>query len=86
MGMESVKLTKPWLVFTAGDTVEVDPLRAQWLRDNGYSAARSVLKIGETDLTPHVVRAELELGPPTEAELRPPPFPSIRDKHRRKGD
>lgn len=34
--MVSIKLAKPWLEHAIGDTVEVDPLRAQWLRENGY--------------------------------------------------
>lgn len=37
--MVSVKLAKPWLEYAIGDTVEVDPLRAEWLRENGYEAA-----------------------------------------------
>lgn len=75
MGMESVKLSKPWLDHAAKETVQVDPERAVWLRENGYVAAGSVLKMGEVDLTPHVVRAELVLRP-VEPELQSP-FPGV---------
>lgn len=37
MGMETVKLSKPWLDHAAKETVQVDPLRARWLRENGYA-------------------------------------------------
>lgn len=62
--MVSVKLAKPWLQYAIGDTVEVDPMRAQWLKDNGYEAPATVLKVGDADLSDHVVSADLDIVPP----------------------
>lgn len=81
MGMESVTLTKPWLTFTAGDTVEVDLLRALWLRENGYATAK---RPAAAELEPPPVEPELqspfpgvEIVPPPPTTPTPSPVPSV---------
>lgn len=66
--MESVTLTKAWLEHVPGDTVEVDPLRAQWLRDNKYASARK----GSAELKPPAIEPELP-SPFPGVEIVPPP-------------
>lgn len=37
-GLVEVTLSKPWLESAAEEVVRVDPLRAEWLNDNGYGS------------------------------------------------
>jgi hypothetical protein len=39
IGLVAVKLAKDYGPHKAGETLKVDPIRAEWLRDNGYEAA-----------------------------------------------
>ena len=64
--MVSVKLVKPWLQYAIGDTVEVDPMRAEWLRANGYEEY-----VGEVVKPPRVGPGDYELRP-LEPELPSP--------------
>ena len=38
--LEKIKLSKDWNLHKEGSVVEVDAVRAKWLRDNEYDSAK----------------------------------------------
>jgi hypothetical protein len=40
-GLISIELSKDYHIHKAGDTIKVDPKRAEWLQENGYEAIRA---------------------------------------------
>jgi len=48
-GMERITLVKEWNGHTPGSEVEVDPDRAEWLRENGYEMPASMITQPEPD-------------------------------------
>jgi len=65
MALVEIKLAKEWCGNAIGTVVRVDPLRAQWMQENGFELVEEL----KTDKVKEVEELKLTGSSPSTAEL-----------------